>query len=91
MQAGWIDNDRLLVNAYADNTPGPVYTGATIYSPTGAIVGTPALPELWIVQPIDSDTIYSPERNALYSVSTGQAAWTSPYPVDPSNNNPVYP
>jgi len=39
-----------------------------------------ALPELRSLQPIDSDSIYSPELNSIFSVSTAAVLWSSPYP-----------
>jgi hypothetical protein len=81
---GWIDNGRLLVNQYT-NTGGPyaislVYSGCTIVSPTGTVLASPPLPELHRIQPVTSDTVYEPGQNVIYSLTTGQAVWTSPYP-----------
>ena len=84
---GWIDNGRLLVNQYTQTANGPVYSGCTIYGSTGAILATPPLPELGGVQTVTSDTVYAPNRNAIYSLTTGQATWTSPYPPDSWNNS----
>ena len=75
---GWIDNGRLLVDAVGSQG----YIGTTIYSPTGAVLGTPPLPQLQSIQPVTSDTVYVPSRNAIYSVTTGQTTWTSPYLPD---------
>jgi hypothetical protein len=71
---GWIDNGRLLVHEE--------YNSA-IYSPTGTLLATPHLPfPLPAFQPVTSDTIYIPSLNAIYSLTTGQATWTSPYHAD---------
>jgi hypothetical protein len=84
---GWIDNGRLLVNQYTRTTSGDsYYSGCTIFDPTGVVLANPPLPELGGIQPITSDTVYAPNRNAIYSLSTGQATWTSPYPPDSGNN-----
>jgi hypothetical protein len=69
---GWIDNSRLLVNNYNVQPSGVAeYTGATIYSPTGAVVASPKLQELTSIETINSDQVYSPSRNSIYSLSTG--------------------
>jgi hypothetical protein len=83
---GWIDNGRLLVNQYTQTANGPVYSGCTIYSSTGTVLATPPLPELGGIQTVTSDTVYAPNLNAIYSLTTGQATWTSPYPPDSWNN-----
>jgi hypothetical protein len=76
---GWIDDNRLLVNRYT-NPHYLTYTGCAIVDPSGTTIGTCALPELYSLQRVAADSIYSPERNAIFSVSTGQATWTSPNP-----------
>jgi hypothetical protein len=82
--AGWIDNGRLLVNNYvrgvtADSSN---YVSATIYDPTGTVLSTPPLPELTAIQLVSANTVYSPNRNAIYSVTTGQPTWTGPALTD---------
>ncbi len=86
---GWLDNARLLVNQYAVPTDEDyiTYSGCTIYSPTGAALATPPLPELLSIQPVTSDTVYSPARNAIYSLTTGKPTWIGPYPPDAGNPN----
>lgn len=79
---GWIDNGRLLVDWYSEQNS---YSGCTIYSNTGAVLATPPLPELKSIQPVTSDTVYAPIQNAIYSLTTGQATWTSPYLPDFGN------
>jgi hypothetical protein len=64
---------------YDSTTLQDVYIGSTIYSPTGAKLATPPLPELQSVQPVTSDTVHSPEQNTIYSLSSGEKVWTSPY------------
>jgi hypothetical protein len=77
---GWIDNDRLLVNNYGRLEPaGEVYyINCTIYSATGTVLATPALPELYSFQTVGPDSVYSPYLNTIFSVTTGQATWTGP-------------
>ena len=79
---GWLDNGRLLVNQYTKqglNPNPPVYSGCTIVSPTGVVLAAPPLPELHNIQPLTSDAIYAPDKNAIYSLTTGATTWTSPY------------
>jgi hypothetical protein len=79
---GWIDNNRLLVNTYGPSygvQPGP-YLGSTIYSSAGTSLATPALPQLQSIQTVNSDSVYDPASNAIYSLTTGQATWTASYP-----------
>ena len=80
---GWIDNGRLLVDGYSGQNS---YSGSTIYSNTGAVLATPPLPELKSIQPVTSDTVYAPIQNAIYSLTTGQATWTSLYLPDFGNS-----
>ncbi|MFZ1087376.1 MAG: Ig domain-containing protein [Terracidiphilus sp.] len=93
---GWIDNNRLLVNEYAFSSPLPpalpatVYAGCNIVSLTGEVLAAPPLRELHSIQPITSDTVYEPISNAIYSLTTGQAVWTSPYPQDPFSPGSVW-
>jgi hypothetical protein len=72
---GWIDSTEFLANIYvfsAVNSPLGVYSSATIYSPSGATLATPPLPELINLEPLTSATIYSPSRNSIYSLATGK-------------------
>jgi hypothetical protein len=82
---GWIDNSRLLVDGYQGTSQQYSYSGSTIYSNAGAVLATPPLPELQSIQSVTSDTVYAPFQNAIYSLTTGQATWTSPYLPDFSN------
>jgi len=77
--AGWIDNGRLLVINYTGGSH-PGYSGSTIYDGTGTVVTQlPSLPELWQIQPVASDTIFSYWGvDAIYSVTTGATVWSSP-------------
>lgn len=71
---GWVDNSAFLANIYvfnAQNFPLGVYSSAAIYSPSGATVATPTLPELVNLEPLSSMTIYSPSRNSIYQLPSG--------------------
>jgi len=78
---GWIDDGRLLVNNYAAGPVFAVFSGCTIYDPTGIKLATPALPELQELQAVTSDSVYSARKNAIFSLTTGASTWTS---ADPS-------
>jgi len=84
---GWIDDNRLLVNRYVFQFQADRYMSCVVVDPAGHTIGTCALPELYSLQRVGPDAIYSPERNAIFSVSTGQATWTSP---NASRGNGVY-
>ena len=75
----WLDNGRLLVNNYkpVGQLGFPEYASATIFSPTGANLGNVPLPELHTIQPISSDLVYSPDLNAIVSLTTGAFTWAS--------------
>ena len=80
---GWIDNNRILVNQYVlvDSRMGTVqYGGCTIYSSAGVQLATPPLPELKSIQTVNSDSVYDPAYNTIYSLTTGQPIWTGSYP-----------
>lgn len=77
---GWLDNGRVLVNQYSQIKYSTQYSGAKIYSPDGVVLATSAVPELPSIQPVSSDLIYSPDKNAIYSLSAGQALWTGTSP-----------
>jgi hypothetical protein len=86
---GWLDNDRILVNLYTmDRFGDAVYTGCAIYSSAGVLLAAPPLPELGSyvgggvrpVQAVTSDEVYDQGRNAIYSLTTGQAVWTPSFP-----------
>jgi hypothetical protein len=79
---GWIDNNRILVNQYVNDpqTGLITYAGCTIYSYAGAALATPSLPELKSIQTVNSDSVYDPSHNAIYSLTTGQPTWTASFP-----------
>jgi len=78
--AGWIDNNRLLINRYSDDY-GQHYLGCSIYSDAGVPLASPLLPELTSFQPITADKIYDASRNTIYSLTTGQSVWTATHPI----------
>jgi hypothetical protein len=81
---GWLDNSRLLVNNYRSAGTGTVYNGAGVFSTAGLQVATSSIPELSGIQPITADLIYSPNRNAIYSLISGQAVWTGSSTIEPT-------
>jgi hypothetical protein len=81
---GWISNSELLTNTYTyspQNSPIGTYAGATIYSPTGTAVATPALPQLRSLVPVNADDteIYSPTLNSIYAIPSGSLVFGSSY------------
>jgi hypothetical protein len=80
---GWIDNNRILVNQYVlAGSRGNQYLqySCTIYSSAGVSLATPSLPELMSIQTVDSDSVYDPSHNAIYSLTTGLPIWTGSFP-----------
>jgi hypothetical protein len=80
---GWIDNNRLLVNQYVMiQGPDPTiqFANAAIFSATGTQLSTPALPEIPSIQTVNSNAVYDPSRNVIYSLSTGKPIWAGAYP-----------
>jgi Putative Ig domain len=81
---GWISNTELLTNTYTyspQNSPIGTYAGATIYSPTGTAVATPALPQLRSLVPVNAEgtEIYSPSLNSIYAIPSGSLVFGSSY------------
>jgi hypothetical protein len=78
---GWIDDARLLVTEWSYSRMGaPFLTRTVLYDRTGAAVATPPLPRIDRFQVVAPDLIYSPSSNAIYSVTSGSAVWTSAVP-----------
>lgn len=78
--AGWIDNDRLLVNGYRRSGSGSsnFYTTASILDATGAtLVSGLRLPEIQQFQTASPTSIYMPERNQIFSLTNGGTLWNS--------------
>jgi len=82
--AGWLMNNRLYVNlwGYPPGEGGGTYSwrGCAIYDDSGHQLGTCSLPELDHVRSITADTFYSPSTNAIYSISSNTATWTTSSP-----------
>ena len=80
---GWIDNDQLLVNNYGQQlgVSTYAYAGASIYSATGSLISNPPLPELLTIQPVDSNSTYSPPLNTIFSLPSATKLYTSGTPV----------
>lgn len=79
---GWITNTELLTNTYEyspQDSPFGLYTGATIYSPSGTVVAKPPLPELRSLVPVNSSgtEIYSPTRDSIYAIPSGSLIFGS--------------
>jgi len=75
---GWLDGGHILVNHYklfGGNLP--LFDHATVNDSTGAELSTSGLPALKSVQVLAVDSVYSQDRNAIYSVSSGAATWLS--------------
>jgi len=102
---GWIDNNRILVDQYVQaNGPEPIiqFSKSVIFSAAGVQLATPHLPELTNFQSVTSDSIYAPNMNAIYSVTTGKMIWngtfvssgvgavTGPYVLYESGHRLVY-
>lgn len=77
MAAGWIDDDHLLTNTFAENSLGTIYAGCNLYSASGESTGPCALPEVTAFQTLTSDSIYAVYLGQILSVSTGAISWTS--------------
>jgi hypothetical protein len=84
---GWLDNARLLVEnfQFEDMVPEPYYAGTTIFSPSGTNLGSAPIPQIQCFQVVSSDSIYSPQTQTIFSVTTGTTTWVSP---DDSNDIP---
>jgi hypothetical protein len=78
---GWIDDSKLLVNTYADQTPGFAYSGSKVVNAAGQVLSTPALPETVNLLPLTADSSYSPHRNMIFSATTGDTLWSSASPT----------
>jgi hypothetical protein len=80
---GWIDDQRLLLNRY--ETPNhigpPSFSGTAIVNRAGTVLASPALPEMKRIQRVTPSSVYSPELNAIHSLTDGAALWTSANPA----------
>jgi hypothetical protein len=79
---GWLDDNRLLVDAYKETSFGTsTFDRVQIVSAGGQIVASPALPELFSLQSLGGDLIYVPEKNTIANALTAETVWSSPTPV----------
>lgn len=75
---GWLDAGHILVNHYKlSGGTLPVFDHATVNDSTGAELSTSGLPWLSSVQVLAPNSVYSQDRNAIYSVDTGAVSWLS--------------
>jgi hypothetical protein len=82
---GWIDDTHLLASNYAlgyfEDSEQYVYTGSTIYDPSGNVIATlPAssFPSIANPQFTANGLAYDPIGNTVYSLSTGAPIWNGP-------------
>jgi hypothetical protein len=85
---GWIDNGHLFVPTYQPGYKNEnVYSGTTIYSPSGATLTTfpsNTLPEIFEPQFPSSNLVFNPDNPAVYSLTDGSLVWTAPPGVGPT-------
>lgn len=79
---GWLDNERLVVNAFEglDGSPNvALYAGTFICDAQGAVIASLPVPgEIDGFTVLGGGTqIYDAETNTIYNVSSGSVAWTS--------------
>jgi hypothetical protein len=77
---GWLDNTRLLVNEFAEagsRVNGAAYAGADIFSSSGTELASAPIPQIQNFQVVSGDSIYSPQTNTIFSVTTGALIWAS--------------
>lgn len=89
---GWVDDNRLLLNRYS--TPRspllPRYEGADLVNASGQIITSLLpLPELFEIQAISGNRIYSPDTNEVYDLTTGERTWSSQAPKQFDNAGAV--
>jgi hypothetical protein len=84
LAVGWADDGHLLVNNYTVDSPANPsvsFQGASYYDATGKLLGATPLPQLFRIQSLGSNSLYSPEKNTIYGVTAGNPIWTAPYPT----------
>jgi hypothetical protein len=71
---GWLDDGRLLAITVdsKDN-----YTGAVLYGPTGSVLAKAPIPEIYSMDVVTPESIYSPELNIIVSLTSGATTWVS--------------
>jgi hypothetical protein len=86
---GWASNSELLTNTYTyspQDSPYGLYAGATLYSNTGTKLGTPSLPQLLSLVPVNTagTEVYSPVFNSIYQLPQGTLVFGSNLFATPS-------
>jgi len=71
---GWLDNGRLLAITYDSKNN---YTGSVIYGPTGTVLASSPIPDIYSFDVATSNSIYSPALNQILSLTTGAPTWAS--------------
>lgn len=89
MPVGWVDDARLMMNTYRwGSVANAIYESAHLVDEEGNVLHT--LPDLVrevkYLQPVSGDRIYSFDRNAIYSLTTGETVWTGSVTIQ--NNTP---
>jgi hypothetical protein len=75
--AGWIDDARLLANTYQPARIGWTFRSAAVFSSTGQLIPSPTLPFLINPEPVAPESLYGPDQNRIYSLTTGSEIWSS--------------
>lgn len=76
--AAWLDDDRVLINKFVTVNARPVLDGVYVFDGAGQQLQLTQLPEIWPAKVVSPTTIYSPNHNTIYSLTTGQILWEGP-------------
>ena len=92
---GWLDNTRLLAVIFKNvmlvgGGTADVFQNAVIYDSLGNNQGATPIIDIQAAQPITTDTIYSPDRNAIMSLTTGAVSWMSADSNEGICSNEIY-
>ncbi|HXC96858.1 MAG TPA: putative Ig domain-containing protein [Edaphobacter sp.] len=75
----WTDSAHFLTQPYS--APG-TYTGTSnIFNQSGTLTSTVAIPKLSTLLPVSSTSIYAPDLNTIFSLSTGGVLYNSLLPA----------
>jgi hypothetical protein len=75
---GWLDNGRFLLNNWSSTNGVALYLTSAIYDPTGTSLGTVTIANAFTsLTPLSGGTIYAPDINQMFSVTTGNMVWAS--------------
>lgn len=76
--AGWVDNERLLINTYVQDKWGSwIFVASHIYSRQGSLVFDSFLPEITSFTAISETEVFSHDHNAVFDLQTGDLIWTA--------------